>query len=174
MTIRTEIPVPALLNYLSDPYGCIIDMEAGVTDQGIVCGTGPYRAVSLTTDTSLVLEKNDNYWNGEPKIDEITVRTISDGDTLTMALQSGEIDAAYGMPYASYPLFENDAYTFTGCATSRVFFGAMNFESAIMQDPAVRQAIAMGIDKEGFVETLPGRKRICGRGRLPGEFFLRG
>lgn len=44
--IRTEIPVPALLNYLSDPYGCIIDMEAGVTDQGIVCGTGPYRAVS--------------------------------------------------------------------------------------------------------------------------------
>ena len=25
-----------------------------------------------------------------------------------MALQSGEIDAAYGLPYASYPLFENE------------------------------------------------------------------
>ena len=172
--IRTEIPVPALLNYLSDPYGCIIDMEAGVTDQGIVCGTGPYRAVSLTTDTSLVLEKNDHYWNGEPKIDEITVRTISDGDTLTMALQSGEIDAAYGMPYASYPLFENDAYTFTGCATSRVFFGAMNFESAIMQDPAVRQAIAMGIDKEGFVETLLDGNGYVAEGVYPENFSFGG
>lgn len=174
VTIRTEIPVPALLNYLSDPYGCIIDMEAGVTDQGIVCGTGPYRAVSLTTDTSLVLEKNDHYWNGEPKIDEITVRTISDGDTLTMALQSGEIDAAYGMPYASYPLFENDAYTFTSCATSRVFFGAMNFESAIMQDPAVRQAVAMGIDKEGFVETLLGGNGYVAEGVYPENFSFGG
>ena len=36
-------------------------------------------------------------------MDEITVRTISDGDTLAMALQAGEINAAYGMAYASYP-----------------------------------------------------------------------
>lgn len=39
------------------------------------------------------LIKNVNYWDGEVKVDEITVRTISDGDTLAMALQSGEIDA---------------------------------------------------------------------------------
>ena len=71
--------------------------------------------------------KNEDYWDGEPKLDQITVRTISDGDTLTMALQSGEIDAAYGMPYASYPLFENDSYTISGCATSRVFFATMKF-----------------------------------------------
>lgn len=156
LTIRTETPVPALINYLADPYGCIYDVEAGVTDEGIVQGTGPYMAVSLETDTRFELVKNEDYWDGEPRVDRITVRTITDGDTLTMALQSGEIDAAYGMPYASYPLFENDGYTFTGCATSRVFFGAMNFESEITSDPAVRKAIAMGIDKEGFVETLLG------------------
>ena len=127
LTIRTSIPVPALINYLADPYGCIYDVQAGVTEEGIVQGTGPYRAVSLTTDSEMELVKNENYWNGEPKIDKITVRTISDGDTLTMALQSGEIDAAYGMPNASYPLFENDNYTFTSCETSRGFFGSMNF-----------------------------------------------
>ena len=131
-------------------------METGVTDHGIVCGTGPYRAASQTTDTSLVLEKNDHYWNGEPKLDEITGRTISDGDTLTMALQSGEIDAAYGMPYASYPLFENDAYTFTSCATSRVFSGARIFATTIIQDPSLRQTSATGIAHVRFVATLPG------------------
>ena len=35
--------------------------------------------------------------DGNVNIDEITVRTISDGDTLALALQSGEINAAYGM-----------------------------------------------------------------------------
>ena len=50
----------------------------------------------------------------------------------------------YGMPYASYPLFENDEYTFSSCATSRAFFAHMNFESPIIQDAAVRKAIASG------------------------------
>ncbi|HIS27599.1 MAG TPA: ABC transporter substrate-binding protein [Candidatus Pullilachnospira intestinigallinarum] len=174
VTIKTEVPVPALLNYLTDPYGCIIDMEAGVSPEGIVSGTGPYEAVSLVTDTSLSLVKNENYWNGDPRIDEITVRTISDGDTLTMALQSGEIDAAYGMPYASYPLFENDAYTISGCATSRVFFGTMNFESEITSDPAVRRAIAMGIDKDSFVEVLLGGNGYPATGVFPDNFSFGG
>ena len=174
VTIKTQVPVPALLNFLADPYACIVDIQAGVTQEGIVSGTGPYRAVSLVPDTSLGLVKNEDYWNGNPKIDEITVRTISDGDTLTMALQSGEIDAAYGMPYASYPLFENDGYTISGCATSRVFFGAMNFESEITSDPAVRKAIAMGIDKEGFVETLLGGNGYPAVGAFPDNFSFGG
>lgn len=154
LTIHTSVPAPSLLNYLCEPYGCIIDMSAGITDDGIVVGTGPFVAVELETDDHLNLVKNENYWDGEVHIDELTVRTISDGDTLALALQSGEIDAAYGMAYASYPLFENDNYTFTSIQTSRSFYCQMNYTSAVIQDPAVRKAIAMGIDKEGFVNTL--------------------
>ena len=112
VTIKTTEPKPALINYLSDPYGCIIDMQAGISDDGIVIGTGPYVATELVTDDHVNLVKNENYWNGDVNVDEITVRTISDGDTLAMALQAGEINAAYGMAYASYPLFENDDFTF--------------------------------------------------------------
>ena len=108
VTIHTEQPVPALLNYLSDPYGCIIDMQAGVTDDGNVAGTGPYRAVQVETDQGLTLVKNDNYWNGTPKLDRIEVKTIRDGDTMTMALQSGELDAAYGLPYSNLILFRDE------------------------------------------------------------------
>lgn len=121
VTITTTVPKPALLHYLSDPYGCIIDVEEGVDEKGIVVGTGPYVAVDLVTDDHLTLVKNDNYWDGEVNVDEITVRTISNGDTLANALLGGEIDAAYGMAYASYPLFQTDAYTFSSTATSRAF-----------------------------------------------------
>ncbi len=174
ITITTTEMNPAFLNHLSDPYACIIDMETGISDDGIVTGTGPYMAQSLVSGERLELVKNPNYWNGEPKLDKITVLTITDGDTLTMALQSGEIDVAYGMPYASYPLFENENYTFTSCATSRTFFVSMNFESSIISDPAVRQAIAMGIDKEGFVTTLLGGNGYTATGPYPDSFTFGG
>lgn len=174
VTITTTEPCPTLLNYLSDPYGCIIDMDAGVTEDGIVSGTGPYIATSLITSEKLNLKKNENYWNGKPGFDNVTVLTISDGDTLTMALQSGEIDGAYGMPYASYSLFQNDDYTFSSTATSRAFFAHMNFESPIIQDPAVRQAIAMGIDKERFVNDLLDGNGYPAIGVYPDNFSFGG
>ncbi len=167
LTIRTSVPAPSLLNYLSEPYGCIIDMDAGITEDGIVVGTGPYVPVELQTDDHLNLVKNENYWNGEVKIDEITVRTISDGDTLALALQSGEIDAAYGMAYASYPIFDNDNYTISSAQTSRSFYCQMNYTSPIIQDDAVRGAVAMGIDKEGFVNTLLNGYGYVGTGAFP-------
>ena len=172
LTITTAAPNPALPNYLSDPYACLIDMDAGVTAQGIVCGTGPYRAVELVTGERLELEPNAAYWNGMPKLDHITVRTITDGDTLTMALQTGEIDAAYGLPYASYPLFENENYTISSTPTSRAFLAAMNFESPVTSDAAVRRAIALGLDKDTFVSVLLGGHGYPADGPYPANFAL--
>ena len=175
LTIVTSEPNPILMNYLSEAYGCIIDMEVGVPDNGCVVGTGPYVATEVVTDDHVNLIKNVNYWDGEVKVDEITVRTISDGDTLAMALQSGEIDAAYGMAYASYPLFENDNYKFTSIQTSRCFWGMMNLHKensgyTIMSDSAVRKAIAMGINKQDFVDVLLNGYGYAATGAFPDSF----
>lgn len=172
--IHTTVPVPTLPHYLSDPYGCIIDMQDGISPQGIVTGTGPYMATSLESGKELRLVKNRTYWNGTPKLDTIIVKTISDGDTLTMALQAGEIDGAYGMPYASYSLFPTDSYTISSAATSRAFFAWMNFDSPIMQDRAVRKAIALGIDKDGFVNTLLGGNGYPAVGAFPATMAFGG
>ena len=173
LTIRTTQPKPALLNYLGDPYGCIIDVEAGF-EGGIVAGTGPYIATECVSGDHLSLIRNENYWNGDPKLDQITIRTITDGDTLTMALQAGEADCAYGLPYASYPLFENDQYTFSQTATSRAFYLWMNFESPIISDEAVRTAVAMAIDKESFVSVLLGGNGYPATGVFPDSFVFGG
>lgn len=170
LTITTSEPNPALMNYLGDPYACIIDVDASDFETGIAVGTGPYVAVDMVTDDHLTLEPNKLYWNGEPKLDELTIRTISNGDTLSFALQSGDIDAAYGMAYESYPNFENDRYQFSGIQTSRAFFASMNMESPIIRDPAVRKAIALGIDKEGFVAVLLDGHGVVGNGAFPDGF----
>lgn len=168
--ITTAKPVPALINYLSDPYGCIIDMQAGITDDGNVSATGPYIAEEIVTDSGLTLVKNQNYWNGEPRLDKIIVKTISDGDTLTMALQSGELNAAYGLPYSSLSLFNNSNYTISSSETSRSFFAQMNYANVNLQDSNVRAAIAMAINKKDFTNVLLKGNGTLAEGPFPKDY----
>ena len=84
LTIHTTEPCPAIINYLGDPYGAIIDMEYGIQGEGgfaNVAGTGPYIATEVTP-TQIKLEKNKNYWGGEVKTDHVTVRSFSDAGSL--------------------------------------------------------------------------------------------
>lgn len=152
VTIKSAEKVPALLNYLSDPYGCIVDVDSGVADK-IVVGTGAYRAVKVT-DTQIDLVANENYWGAvKPKLDKIIVKSITDGDTLTMAMQNGELDAVQGLPYSSLKLF-GDGYKISQADTSRVYQIAFNFKTPALQDVNVRRAISMAIDKENFCKVL--------------------
>lgn len=152
VTIKSAEKVPALLNYLSDPYGCIVDVDAGVQNQ-IVVGTGPYKAVKVT-DTQIDLVPNENYWGAvKPKLDKIIVKSITDGDTLTMAMQNDELDAVQGLPYSSLKLF-GDGYKISRAETSRVYQIAFNFRTPELQDVNVRRAISMAVDKDGFCKVL--------------------
>ena len=170
VTIKTTEPSPALIHYLCDPYGAIIDMDYGVQPDSNVAGTGPYKAIAVS-DTEITLVKNESYWGGTPKMDKIVVKSITDGDTLTMALQSGELDATYGLPYASYPLFRGkDGYQISSSATSRAFFGQINHKVGLMQEEAVRKALVMGIDKQSFVDVLLGGNGAAAVGAFPSSF----
>ena len=173
--IKSAEKMPALLNYLSDPYGCIIDVEAGIHD-GIAVGTGPYKAVKVT-DTQVDLVKNENYWGDvKPKMDRIVVRSITDGDTLTMAMQNGELDAVQGLPYASLSIFKEDSskYKLSQTETSRVYQAAFNFKTPELQDLRIRKAISMAIDKENFTKVLLSGNGAPAIGPFPGNLSFGG
>lgn len=181
VTIYTTEPCPAIINYLGDPYGAIIDMDYGVdgvegttTGTANVAGTGPYIAVNVT-ETQIDLVKNENYWGETGNVDEVTVKTFSDASSLAAALQTGDIQGTYGLSYDSYALFENNPdYTIHSCATSRCFFGQFNYESEIMQEEAVRKAVCMGIDKEGFCAVLMEGRGIPAKAAFPDGFSYGG
>lgn len=173
----TTEPSPALLNYLGDPYTAIIDMEFGTdgvegdtTGTANVSGTGPFIAKEVT-ETEITLEKNKSYWGGEVKTDKVVVKTFSEASSLAASLQTGDIQGTYGLAYDSYALFENNPdYTINSCATSRCFFGQFNYNSEAVQDQAVRKAISMGIDKEGFCTVLMAGRGLPAAGVFPSSF----
>lgn len=166
VTLHAKERVPALLNYLADPYAAIIDMDAGIHDK-IAVGTGPYKAVHVD-DWKIELVKNDRYWGAvKPKLDKIVVYSIADGDALSLAMQSGELDAAQGLPYASLSIFQQGPYTISSAATSRVYQAAMNYHSPALQDVRVRKAICESINKDNFVRVLLNGNGAAATGAFP-------
>ena len=173
LTIYTTEPCPAIINYLGDPYGAIIDMEYGIQGEGgsaNVAGTGPYIATNVTP-TQIDLTKNEDYWGGDVKVDKITVKSFADGSALTAALQTGDVQGTYGLQYDNYVLFDqNPDYTIHSSATSRCFFGQFNMDSELMQDQNIRKAVEMGIDKEGFCSVIMAGRGIPAKGAFPSSF----
>ena len=135
-----------------------------------VAGTGPFIATEVSP-TEIKLVKNENYWGGEVKTDNVIVKSFSDGSALTAALQTGDIQGTYGLQYDNYALFDgNPDYQISSVATSRCFFGQFNMESELMQDKNVREAIEMGIDKDGFCSVIMENRGVPAVGAFPGSF----
>ncbi|MCR5834365.1 MAG: ABC transporter substrate-binding protein, partial [Selenomonadaceae bacterium] len=152
VTIKSKEKVPSILNYLSDPYACIIDVNAGEIDN-IVVGTGPYKAV-VADYAHIELVPNENYWGEvKPKLKRIIVRGINDGDTLAIGMYNGEFDAVQGVPFTTLKMFVN-GYKISRVNTSRVYQITFNFDTPELQDINVRRAISMAIDKENFTKVL--------------------
>lgn len=150
VTLTSAAKAPVLINYLCDPYGCIMEITGTGHGSKTISGTGPY-IVQSQSSKEVVLVPNQNYWGGKPGLDKIIVSNITDGNTLALALQNGEIDAAQGLPYATLPLFKDDpAYKISTAATSRTFHAAFNFNTPALQDVRVRRAVSLCMDRETF------------------------
>ena len=61
-------------------------------------GTGPYKFVRWSKDEEIVLEANDAYYRGAPKIKTVVFRPIPDDAVRVAALQNGEVDVAVNIP----------------------------------------------------------------------------
>lgn len=154
LTIKTKEANPVLINYLTDPFACIIDVSGEVNGSNNLIGTGPYLLESATTD-KVVVKANKNYWNGTPKIGTINVHGFLDGDTMAMALQNNELDVCANLSYNNMQLFkDNSDYEINSASTSRSYMFMFNTKDEALQDVNVRKAVTMAIDKQSFVNTL--------------------
>ena len=100
---------------------------------------------------------NEKWWGNKPKLDSLVFRVI-DADAEPTALANGEIDLMDIGPSADY---YNKAKVVPG-VDIRVAGGpnfrhlTMNSQSPVLQDVKVRQALAMGIDREAIAKAELG------------------
>ena len=154
LTIKTSKPNPALPNQLCDPDLVILDVDSEDMKTKPV-GTGPFIIESFN-EKQCVVNKNENYWDGDVKLDKVTIDYISDNDTLSASLQSGDIDIAGGLSFTNLQKFEKDSnYKVDTNSTTRCYMFYYNFKNELLNNKNIRKAIDMCIVYYKVLGKLP-------------------
>jgi peptide/nickel transport system substrate-binding protein len=170
LIVRFSSSFAPFLNSLSTAYLAPVSPTAfeqvGAADWGLtsVIGTGPFKLVSFTPDSEIVLERNPDYnWGpeftgltGPSKLGGIVYKIIIEPATRIAALETGEVDFIEEVPaieferITSTPGFVTVNVPQPGSGWSLM----MNQRQPPMDDLAVRRAILLASDKEGMVATI--------------------
>jgi len=117
-------------------------------------GDGPYRFVSWRRGEGLRYVANPRYWRGRPAIAGLAIRTVPDPSTNLLLLQSGELDWNLLAP-AQLAVVRGDPHLrFVTVPTAVVAGLALNTEHVPLDNPAIRRAIAMSIDRRGISQKI--------------------
>ena len=120
-------------------------------------GTGAYKFVEYQLHQKVVLEKNENYWNAEnmPKIPRIEIYVMSDENAILSALQSKQLDIGQMLSAENAKTLEKKFQLFSAPQNMVQVLG-MNNSVKPLDNPLVRQAITMAINKDEVIEGAMG------------------
>lgn len=136
-------------------------------------GTGPYRLEQLEFSKQIVLSANPDYFERRPKIDTIVFHVIADPMTRFLMLRSGQIDVdtldpmqyerqldtPFRKTFANLEL-PSHSYTYLG----------FNLRLKKFQDPRVREALSLAIDRQALIDLLfLNHGKVCTGPFLPGS-----
>jgi peptide/nickel transport system substrate-binding protein len=127
-------------------------------------GSGPYTFGEWKTGERVVLVRNPDYWGyghegiETPYIDRLVFKIVNNTDAALVTLKAGDLDAM-GLDPLQH-LRQTDTAKFkerfakvTYYSPSYTYVG-WNNDSPIFNDPVVRRAMTMLIDREAMVKTI--------------------
>jgi peptide/nickel transport system substrate-binding protein len=175
LVITTKKPDPLLPARLAFYGGQIVPrkyLESAGPDgfNAKPVGTGPVRFVSWTKDDKLVLEANPDYWGGKIEVDRITFRSIPETAPRIAALLKGEADVITQLPPDHYDRVNaNPGTQARGALYAGLYVLAVNSKRPPLDNPLVKQALSLAIDRESIVKEL-----WRGRGIVPSGPIAKG
>lgn len=119
------------------------------------CGTGPFIYSEWTEGDHTTMLKNENYWQGAPSIDSITIREVPEAGSRTAMLQTGEADMIYPMSSDQISAVSgNDDITVSTGTSNIMRYVTLNMDVEALKDAKVRQAMNYAIDKDAYIQLM--------------------
>ncbi|MBM2812314.1 MAG: hypothetical protein HW416_3073, partial [Chloroflexi bacterium] len=123
-------------------------------------GSGPFKVRDYSLDSHVLLDANDAYVLGRPKVDQFEVRFIPDANTTTANLLAGAIDVTLGGSFALETGVEinriapNAKIALASRGAVTAFPQFLNPSPPLLLNLDFRRALAHAADRETMVETL--------------------
>lgn len=136
-------------------------------------GTGAYKLEQLEYSKNIVLAAFDDYFEGRAKIDKISFHVIADPVTRFLMLKSSQIDIGSVEPMAYERQLHQDFFDkfniYEKISLSYSYLG-FNLRKKKFQDPRVRKALSLAINREELVKILFFKHaKVCTGPFLPGS-----
>lgn len=122
-------------------------------------GTGPYRFVEWRPDERIVLEANEDYFEGKPYISRYIFLIVPDKSIQMVKLMSQEIDFMSLTPdqfdkTASTEEFKSRFHRFNYQANRSYTYVGYNHDSPLFNDKMVRRAMTHAIDRNLLIKSV--------------------
>jgi peptide/nickel transport system substrate-binding protein len=116
--------------------------------------TGPYQVVEYRRGELVRLAPNPHYRIVVER-PPVTIRRLTDPQALALGLESGELDIAFNLAAETLPrLKRRSGLTIKGTPVAYQYMLLANTAKAPLDDPRVRQAIDLAIDRRDLVTVL--------------------
>ncbi len=130
-------------------------------------GTGPYTFVNRVIGDHITLQRNPHYWGEQPYLDEIVFRIILDDQTRLAALESGQVHFISRVEPTDVQSLLSKGFNVPSGHGAQLDYILWNFANKFVQDPAVRKAVAQGINLPGDVQDIYDGYALALRSFLP-------
>lgn len=118
--------------------------------------SGPFKLAEHTTGQQVRLVRNPAYHDAaNVYLDEVVIRIVPDDSNLMQQLQSGDVDFVDGIPQdAADRLADQSDLEVRGYRLATYDYIGWNGDRPPLDNPRVRQALTMAIDRVELVDTL--------------------
>ena len=155
--VTTETPTPILPSILAE-WAFPVYREGA--DRFVF--TGPFTVEAAEPGASIELRPNPHYPDGA-SLPAITLQKIADGQTLALALRSGEVDMAFHLPVETLALVRSDtSLTVKSFPVAYQYMMWMNTAHPALADRRVRKAIDLAVSREDLVAAARAGKVATG------------
>jgi peptide/nickel transport system substrate-binding protein len=158
VTFTTKTPVVELPVLISNKFTNIVAEGATAEELRLKGdGTGPFMQEQFTPNAPVrILRKNPNYWNaGQPKSECIRITVAQEAVAAVAAMKSGQVDLMLNVdPSVIGSLKDDPNVKLLQTDASNSMTISMWVDTKPFDDPKVREALKLVVDRQAMVDTV--------------------
>lgn len=125
------------------------------TEAEYLLSNGPFKVVSWTHESNMMLEKNENYFNADQiKLEKVKLIMINDNNARLNSFQAGEMDLATLSLGTQVKQVEATGYEVQQYSDGATFYLEMNLLVPVLENRNIRKAINYALDRQTFIDTV--------------------